>query len=44
MTLGENGEEPISYEDAFRLAPGLGWAILAAVHAVNNTGADRAKN
>lgn len=44
VTLGENGEEPISYEDAFRLAPGLGWAILAAVHEVNNTGADRAKN
>jgi hypothetical protein len=44
VTLGESGEEPISYEDAFRLAPGLGWAILAAVHEVNNTGADRAKN
>ena len=44
VTLGENGEEAISYEDAYRLAPGLGWAILAAVHEVNNTGADRAKN
>lgn len=44
VTLGENGEEAISYEDAYRLNPGLGWAILAAVHEVNNTGADRTKN
>ena len=44
VTLGENGEEAISYEDAYRLNPGLGWAILAAVHEVNNTGADRSKN
>ena len=44
VTLGENGEEAISYEDAYRLNPGLGWAILAAVHEVNNTGADRKKN
>lgn len=44
VTLGPNGEEVIPYEDAYRLDPGLGWAILGAVHEVNNTGADRAKN
>ena len=44
VTLGPKGEEAISYEDAYRLEPSLGWALLGAVHEVNNTGANRAKN
>lgn len=44
VTLGAKGEEAIPYEDAYRLDPGLGYAMLAAVHEVNNTGATRAKN
>lgn len=44
VTLGENGEEAIPYEKAYRLSPSLGLAMLAAVHEVNSTGAERAKN
>jgi len=42
--LGEEGEEAISYEDAFCLEPTLGYAFLVAVNEVNGLGKSGAKN
>lgn len=40
VMLGPDGEEPISYEDAFNLDNSLGFLILSAVNEVNS----RSKN
>ena len=42
--LGEEGADPLSYEDAFNLESKLGFSILNAVNEVNGTGKDQAKN
>ena len=44
VLLGEEGTEPLTYEDAFNLESSLGFAILTAVNEVNGTGKDQAKN
>ncbi|WP_277962057.1 phage tail assembly chaperone family protein, TAC [Pseudomonas sp. RIT-To-2] len=43
VSLGEDGEEELSYEDAYSLDPGLGFLILNAVNEVNGTGGSPAK-
>lgn len=35
LLLGENGDEPISYEDAYQLHPGLATLLLNAAREVN---------
>ncbi|MFC3939656.1 hypothetical protein CCU68_18905 [Pseudomonas gingeri NCPPB 3146 = LMG 5327] len=44
VTLGAQGTEAISYEDAYSLEPTLGFLILNAVNEVNGTGGAAAKN
>lgn len=44
VLLGEDGSEQITYEDAYRLDPGLAKALMDAVSAVNGTGGAAAKN
>ncbi|MNJ65291.1 phage tail assembly chaperone family protein, TAC [Pseudomonas sp. R32] len=41
--LGEEGEEAMSYDDAFNLEPALGFLILNAINEVNGTGNTPAK-
>ena len=42
--LVTEGEEALSYEDAFNLESSLGFAILTAVNEANGTGKEQAKN
>jgi hypothetical protein len=43
VLLGD-GEERLTYEDAYRLAPSLAAVLIEAVAEVNGTGRDTAKN
>jgi hypothetical protein len=44
ISLGEEGEEALSVEDAFNLEPSLGFLLLNAINEVNGTGNTPAKN
>lgn len=44
VMLGAEGDEALSYEDAFNLESSLGFAILTAVNEANGTGKEQAKN
>ncbi|UVE46834.1 phage tail assembly chaperone family protein, TAC [Pseudomonas chlororaphis] len=44
VTLGAEGAEALSYDDAYSLEPTLGFVILNAVNEVNGTGGCAAKN
>lgn len=44
IRLGENGEEKMSYEDAYQLDPSLAGALVAAANEVNGTGNKAPKN
>lgn len=44
VSLGEAGDEALSYEDAYSLDPALGFLILNAVNEVNGTGGTPAKS
>lgn len=44
VLLGDDGNEALSYEDAFSLESSLGFAILAAVNEANGTGKKPVKN
>jgi len=42
--LGAEGDEALSYDDAFGLEPSLGFVMLNAVNEVNGTQGGGAKN
>ncbi|OPA92403.1 hypothetical protein BFW87_17480 [Pseudomonas fluorescens] len=44
VMLGAEGDEALSYDDAYSLEPSLGFVILNAVNEVNGTGGAGAKN
>ena len=44
IRLGDDGAERLSYEDAFRLDPGLARMLIDEINAVNSTGEAAAKN
>ncbi|WP_277590505.1 phage tail assembly chaperone family protein, TAC [Pseudomonas chlororaphis] len=44
VSLGDEGTEALSYDDAYSLEPTLGFVILNAVNEVNGTGGTAAKN
>ena len=44
VLLGEAGDEPLSYADAYQLDPGLAAELLKAAREVNATGEVPAKN
>ncbi|WP_122559707.1 phage tail assembly chaperone family protein, TAC [Pseudomonas viridiflava] len=36
VMLGAKGDEPLPFDDAMNLDPGLGWALMTAVNEVNH--------
>ena len=44
VLLGAEGDDVLSYEDAFNLESSLGFAILTAVNEANGTGKEQVKN
>lgn len=44
VLLGDGGDEPLSYEDAFQLDPSLATALITAAREVNRTGENPEKN
>lgn len=44
VRLGENGEEELTYQDAYALEPALATAMLSAFLEVNKLGKEPAKN
>lgn len=44
ILLGDDGKEKLSYEDAYRLEPGLAAVLMEAVADVNGTGRKQGKN
>ena len=44
LLLGDKGNEPLSYDDAFQLEPSLAAVLIEAINDVNGTGRDEPKN
>lgn len=44
VLLGENGDEPLSYEDAYQLDPALATVLIKAARDVNSIGDQPEKN
>ena len=44
VLLGDEGSEPLTYDDAFQLDPSLAAVLMTAVRDVNRTGEPAAKN
>lgn len=44
IRLGDDGSERLSYDDAFRLDPGLARLLIDEINVVNSTGGAAAKN